>query len=136
MGRAALHQHVQREANRNGELALQVSGLTDAYLKYVTFRAYAGEVLEFAGLAGAGRTETAKAIFGARRPIEGEIRVDGKLVRIRRPDAMRAGTAICYRRPAAADLSHGCPDRAQLRALSQSVSHIRECFSGSSRIGI
>jgi ABC-type sugar transport system ATPase subunit len=94
VGRAALHHYVQREVNRNSVPALQVSGLTDAYLNNVTFKAYAGEILGFAGLAGAGRTETAKAIFGARRPIEGEIRVGGKLVRIRRPaDAMRAGIA-------------------------------------------
>ncbi|HEY1395783.1 sugar ABC transporter ATP-binding protein [Roseateles sp.] len=56
----------------------------------------AGEVLGLAGLLGAGRTETARLLFGADRADAGEIRVDGTAVRLRSPrDAVRAGMAFC-----------------------------------------
>lgn len=61
-------------------------------LRDVSFTLKKGEVLGFAGLMGAGRTETARAIFGAEPPQSGEIPVHGRLVAIRRPaDAVRAG---------------------------------------------
>jgi simple sugar transport system ATP-binding protein len=56
----------------------------------------AGEVLGLAGLLGAGRTETARLLFGADRADAGEIRIDGTAVRLRSPrDAVRAGMAFC-----------------------------------------
>ena len=47
--------------------ALEVKNLSDGGLrvKNVSFQAHAGEVLGFAGLVGAGRTETMRMIFGA-----------------------------------------------------------------------
>jgi ABC-type sugar transport system ATPase subunit len=51
----------------------------------VSFSAYAGEVLGFAGLAGAGRTETMRLIFGADRLDAGVIFVDGKRTLIHHP---------------------------------------------------
>jgi ribose transport system ATP-binding protein len=94
VGRETIYQHTRREVNRSGMPRLQVSGLSDSYLKDITFEAYGGEILGVAGLAGAGRTETAMAIFGARSLAKGEIRVDGKPVMIRHPqDAMKAGIA-------------------------------------------
>lgn len=58
----------------------------------VSFSARAGEVLAFAGLAGAGRTEMALSLFGAGPRDSGEIRVNGKAVHIRSPaDAIAAG---------------------------------------------
>ena len=44
----------------------------------VSFTVQAGEIVGFAGLIGAGRTETALAIFGARKLTEGEIYLHGK----------------------------------------------------------
>jgi ribose transport system ATP-binding protein len=56
----------------------------------VSFEARSGEILGMAGLAGAGRTETMRLVFGADRPDTGQIYVDGKPVRIRNPrDAIR-----------------------------------------------
>jgi ABC-type sugar transport system ATPase subunit len=58
----------------------------------ISFTACAGEVLAFAGLAGAGRTEMALALFGARKCDGGEIRICGRPVRIDSPaDAIAAG---------------------------------------------
>ena len=70
----------------SGEVALEVRDAGG-----VSFNARAGEVLAFAGLAGAGRTELALALFGARQ-CNGEVRVNGKRVQIDSPaDAIAAG---------------------------------------------
>ena len=75
------------------ETALEVRALSRGReLKEISFSLKKGEVLGFAGLMGAGRTELARAIFGAEPPERGEIRVHGKPVTIRTPsDAVRAG---------------------------------------------
>ena len=60
----------------------------------VSFCLRRGEIVGLAGLVGAGRTEVARAIFGADRLDAGEIRVRGRAVRIRSPrDAVRLGIA-------------------------------------------
>jgi ribose transport system ATP-binding protein len=60
----------------------------------VSFQLHKGEILGFAGLVGAGRTEVARAIFGADPLRSGEVLVDGEPVRIRTPgDAVRHGIA-------------------------------------------
>ncbi len=75
------------------EPALEVLGLGRGHeLKDISFTLKQGEILGFAGLMGAGRTELARAIFGAEPPDQGEIRVHGRAVAIRTPaDAVRAG---------------------------------------------
>ena len=56
----------------------------------------AGELMGFAGLLGSGRTETAEMIFGATKPVKGEISVKGKKANIKKPyDAMMSGIAFC-----------------------------------------
>jgi ABC-type sugar transport system ATPase subunit len=61
----------------------------------VSFDIRAGEILGLAGLIGSGRSEVARAIFGADRKGSGTIEVDGKPVRIRSPrDAVRAGVVM------------------------------------------
>ena len=58
----------------------------------VSFELKKGEILGFAGLVGAGRTETARALFGADPKQGGDITIDGKRVDIRSPkDAVEAG---------------------------------------------
>ena len=61
----------------------------------VSFSLYEGEIVGFAGLMGAGRTETTRAIFGVDAKDGGQILLDGKEVVIRRPlDAIRAGIVL------------------------------------------
>jgi ribose transport system ATP-binding protein len=61
-------------------------------IKDVSFALKKGEILGFAGLVGAGRTEVARAIFGADPIDSGEVYVEGKKVHIRNPgDAVRHG---------------------------------------------
>ena len=58
----------------------------------VSFSVRKGEILGFAGLMGAGRTEVMRAIFGADPLESGEVHVHGKPVKIRQPvDAVAAG---------------------------------------------
>jgi ABC-type sugar transport system ATPase subunit len=61
----------------------------------ISFDVRAGEILGLAGLIGAGRTEVARAIFGADKRDSGDIVLDGKPLKIRTPrDAIRAGIAM------------------------------------------
>ena len=75
------------------ETLLEVRGLNRGRMvRDVSFSLRRGEILGFAGLVGAGRTEVARAIFGADRPESGEIRVHGQRVAINSPsDAVRHG---------------------------------------------
>ena len=58
---------------------LEARNLNEAgVLHDVSFKAYGGQITGFAGLVGAGRTETMRAIFGADRLDSGEIYVKGR----------------------------------------------------------
>ncbi|MGO5137659.1 sugar ABC transporter ATP-binding protein [Clostridium butyricum] len=66
----------------------------DGVLKNVNLEVRAGEILGIAGLMGAGRSETAKVIFGEYRKTSGTIEIEGKEVDIRCPkDAINSGIA-------------------------------------------
>jgi ribose transport system ATP-binding protein len=75
------------------DVALSVRGLaTPGLLKNVDFDLRRGEILGFAGLMGAGRTETARAIVGADHRSAGTIAVHGREVSIKNPaDAVAHG---------------------------------------------
>lgn len=79
-----------------GTPRLVVSGLSrDQSVQDVSFHVSRGEVLGITGLVGAGRTETARLIFGADRANSGSIELDGTLLSIRNPrDAIRAGICL------------------------------------------
>ena len=71
---------------------LEAKNLVSDDVKDVSFQLRKGEILGFAGLMGAGRTETMRLICGADRMTSGEVLVNGKAVRIRQPrDAVAAG---------------------------------------------
>ena len=75
-----------------GDVCLEVRDLNNAKLKNINFTLRRGEILGFAGLVGAGRTETAKAIFGIDPISSGQIFVNGKEVKIKSAsDAIKAG---------------------------------------------
>jgi ABC-type sugar transport system ATPase subunit len=87
-----------------GPVALEVKGLTrrrtaqDPHaieLIDVSLRLHKGEILGLAGLVGAGRTETARAIFGADRFDAGAITIEGRPVTFTCPkDAMQSGIGL------------------------------------------
>ena len=96
VGRALDQVHAEIPDLTGAEVALTVQGLSRGRMvRDVSFTLKKGEILGFAGLMGAGRTEVARAIFGADAREAGEITVHGKPVQIKTPrDAVNAG--ICY----------------------------------------
>jgi ribose transport system ATP-binding protein len=74
---------------------LQVENLSGDKFKDVSFTLHRGEILGFAGLVGAGRSEVARAIFGDAPTSSGQILVDGRTVNFKLPkDAIEAGLAM------------------------------------------
>ncbi len=94
----------ERPIAEHGPVALEVEGLTrrrtarDPHaieLVDVSLRAHKGEILGLAGLVGAGRTETARAIFGADKFDRGVIKIEGEPVFFQGPeDAMKHGVGL------------------------------------------
>ncbi|SKB98684.1 inositol transport system ATP-binding protein [Dyadobacter psychrophilus] len=74
--------HMFPESNsEKGELALSVRALSKkGQFSDINFEVHAGEILGFAGLMGAGRTEIARVIFGLDKQDSGEIRIKNKSV--------------------------------------------------------
>ena len=76
-------------------MVLKVDGLTTDKIKNVSFELRKGEILGLGGLVGAGRTETARAIFGADCIHSGTVTIKGKPVKIQQPkDAIANGIAL------------------------------------------
>ena len=104
VGRQVNALFAQRESSTPGEVALEVEGLTRrgnaqdqnaTVLSNVSFAVRRGEILGIAGLVGAGRTEAARAIFGADPFDSGRILVAGQKVDIRSPrSAIRLGIGL------------------------------------------
>lgn len=78
-----------------GEVIMEVRNLQSKLVKDVSFELKKGEILGFSGLVGAGRTETALALFGIDSITAGSISVEGKPITIKNPsDAIAAGIAL------------------------------------------
>lgn len=85
-----------RRNEHYGDVVLEVKNLTNDYIHDISFKLRKGEIMGFAGLVGAGRTEVARAIFGADPIKSGEILLDGQKVCFKSPrDAIAAGIALC-----------------------------------------
>jgi ribose transport system ATP-binding protein len=96
VGRAVYEAPKSRsEAPADAPVALSVRNLrAGRMVRDVSFELRKGEILGVSGLMGAGRTETARAIFGADKLDGGEIHINGRLARISSPqDAVRAGVS-------------------------------------------
>lgn len=90
-----LEREFPKVVTTRGEVLLEVRGLRSERVRDVSFTLHRGEVLGIAGLMGAGRTETARLIFGADRMTGGEMSILGKPVRIESPrDAISAGICL------------------------------------------
>lgn len=79
-----------------GKVIFSVKNLNAGKLvRDVSFEAREGEILGFAGLMGAGRTETTRTIFGVDPKESGTLVLDGKEISIHRPiDAIKAGVVL------------------------------------------
>ncbi|WP_342743656.1 sugar ABC transporter ATP-binding protein [Halobacillus massiliensis] len=76
--------------------SLEVKNLSDAaFVKDISFKIHPGEIVGFAGLVGAGRTELVRTIFGLSEIQKGEVKIDGEFVQIHSPiDAIQHGVAL------------------------------------------
>ncbi len=96
VGRAINTEARPENVRTDRPVVLQVSNLsTKTLLKDVSFEVYRGEILGFAGLMGAGRTEVARAVVGADPIDSGEIVLNGNPVTIHTP-ARAAELGIGY----------------------------------------
>lgn len=88
-----LQSNVRPEPRQETETLLEVEGLsTKDLLTDVSFTLQRGEVLGFAGLMGAGRTEMARALIGADPKTGGTIRLNGRALNINHPqEAVKHG---------------------------------------------
>ena len=79
-----------------GEVVMTVKGLNRGHLvKDVSFELRKGEILGFAGLMGAGRTEVLETLFGIHKAESGEVTIHGKPVNITQPkEAIEAGMGL------------------------------------------
>lgn len=79
-----------------GDTILEVKNLNAGRMvRNVSFNVRAGEIVGIAGLMGAGRTETTRALFGIDAKESGEVLLDGKAIHIRCPeDAIKAGIVL------------------------------------------
>ena len=95
VGREIKEKFPRIPANR-GEKIFEVRNLNAGRMvRDINFSLYAGEIVGFAGLMGAGRTETTRAIFGVDRKDSGQFFLDGKEITINKPlDAICAGVVL------------------------------------------
>ncbi|MDR2052504.1 MAG: sugar ABC transporter ATP-binding protein [Treponema sp.] len=97
VGRTLTEKFPRIEVER-GEKVLEVKDLSSPHgvgVKKVSFNLYKGEILAFAGLMGAGRTEVVRAISGADKMSGGEIFINGKPVKIHAPSEAIAQGLFC-----------------------------------------
>ncbi|MDF2545164.1 MAG: D-xylose transporter ATP-binding protein [Anaerosolibacter sp.] len=85
-----------RVERRVGKKILEVKNLNAGKMvRAINFSLYEGEIVGMAGLMGAGRTETTRALFGVDPKESGEIFVDGGEVKIMKPiDAIKSGIVL------------------------------------------
>lgn len=93
VGREVKSDAKPKGAPKSDQVLLSVSGLsTQKLLNDISFEVHEGEILGFAGLMGAGRTEVARCLFGADPFQSGDVRIKGRSVSVNSPaDAVAMG---------------------------------------------
>ena len=91
-----LTSYYERDFIEPGEEVLRVENVNDGKRVFdVSFNLKKGEIVGFAGLVGAGRSETMQAIFGLSKGVTGDVYIHGKKVDIKSPiDAMNNGLVM------------------------------------------
>jgi L-arabinose transport system ATP-binding protein len=111
-----------RKRNAPGRVVLDAVAVTTDDVRDISLQVRAGEVVALAGLVGAGRSELAGALAGDLPIRSGEVRVDGKPLRLRQPrDAVRAGLGYApeERKAQALLLHRGVRDNITLAMLDR-----------------
>ncbi len=92
IGKTVFEQYSAKEGSC-GDVVLEARELSNQKLNGLSFAAHAGEIVGFYGLVGAGKTELARAIYGA-DDYEGEILFKGKRLAASPDKAIAAGIAL------------------------------------------
>jgi simple sugar transport system ATP-binding protein/ribose transport system ATP-binding protein len=85
VGRSLETRYFETESRASSRVLLKVDGLTNKVLRNIGFEIKEGEILGLAGLIGSGRSEIARAIFGADRITSGEVLVEGHKISLKSP---------------------------------------------------
>lgn len=86
VGRVIYEEHKKlSEIGINTPVVMKVDNFSSLDVKNVSFELHKGEILGFAGLIGAGRTELARLIFGADSKLSGDLYINGKKTVINSP---------------------------------------------------
>lgn len=94
IGKEVHESYIKGNANYKNKL-LEVKGLSDEKLKNINFDLYEGEIVGFYGLVGSGKTEIAKAIFGAGDKKGIKVKLNGRQTLIKNSkDAVRKGISL------------------------------------------
>ena len=91
-----LTNYYTRDFLEPGEVILKCNHISDGKMaKDASFEVRKGEIVGFAGLMGAGRSEVMKCIFGLTKNYKGEVEIEGSKVHIHNPiEAMKYGLAL------------------------------------------
>jgi len=84
VGRELLRE-MRKDGHKVGDVRLEVKGLSSKKFTDINFTIRKGEIVGFAGLVGAGRSDVAGVIFGAEKFQTGSIKLDGESVRFTQP---------------------------------------------------
>ena len=126
-----------RTEHAPGDPILRVEGLSrEGAFSGVGFELRRGEVLGFAGLVGAGRTDVGLALFGIAPADEGRVELDGRSLAVRSPrQAMRHGLAYLSedRRQLGLSLPQSVTANITLATLRRYVSRLRLLDAGAER---
>lgn len=113
-----------------GEIAFEVQGITNQYVKDASFSVRKGETLAVAGLMGSGRTELARTLYGIFKADSGKIILNGKELKINNPqDAIKQGIAYVSEDRKANGLVLGMSIKENitlqdLKSISNGVGHV------------
>ena len=113
------------------ETVLEVENLSSAKVHDVSFALRRGEILGFAGLVGAGRSETMQAIFGLDKITSGSVKLSGQQIAGRRPhEVLAAGISLVPEDRKAEGIFPGMPIRFNitLKVLQQFIRGVRVNF--------
>ncbi|MEA4899737.1 MAG: sugar ABC transporter ATP-binding protein [Christensenellaceae bacterium] len=136
VGREITDMYPRRTGEHIGKTLLEVTNLSSAYIKNVSFDVHAGEIVGLFGLMGSGRTEVVEMIVGDRRKRSGTIKFDGRPVDIKSPqDAKRLGIGYLPsdRKASGLFLIHSVGDNITLNVLDRILSRLRLISAPKSR---
>jgi len=96
VGEKTLEEIHRRNSSLMNPVVLEVNGLSyPGKVEKASFKLNRGEILGFAGLVGAGRSELMELIYGYTKPSSGSIKINGKEVKFSSPkDAIKAGIGM------------------------------------------